>query len=146
MKGPLLLLSGVEADAEGHIAPQYRGRILNTLRTYPGIALDIEIRRHRSKRSLKQNNRHWALMTIAAEQLWGDKSEKDTLHEELAHMYFALPPCPKTGMRRRRRTPDTDTKEFADFHEWCVDQLTQMPDVDLTEWENEARRLEESAA
>lgn len=141
MKPPLLLLSSVVAGSEGHISDEQRGRILATLRMYAGAELDIEIREHRRKRTNPQNARHWALMTVGAKALWEDPSEKDTLHDELAHLYFGLPPCPKTGMRRRRRTPNTETKEFAEFHEWCIGKLIELG-ADLSDWESETQRIE----
>jgi hypothetical protein len=103
------------------------------------VGQTVEIRAWKPKRSHKQNARHWALLTVAAESLWGDRSEKDTLHEELAQMYFALPPCPKTGLRRRRRTPQTNTQEFAQFHEWCVQKVIKLG-ADLSAWDEEAER------
>ncbi len=140
MSTALLVLSKVEADTEGHIAPQYRGQILATLRRHPNVSLDIEIRRHRSKRTSPQNRRHFALMRVGAMSLWEDPSEAYALHDELAHMYFALPPCSKTGLRRRRRTPNTDTKEFAEFTDWCAMKLVELG-ADLSAWDEETRRM-----
>lgn len=93
------------------------------------------------KRTLKQNNRYWALLTVAADSLWEDRSMKDSLHEELAHMYFGLPPCPKTGVRRRRRTPGTDTPEFGQYMDWAVRKLTDLG-ADLSKWDEEASKVE----
>lgn len=124
----------------GMVKPDGSGLSLDStnreaLRALAGKA--IEIRRKVNHRTLKQNARHWALMTVGAESLWEDRGMKDQLHEELAHLYFGLPPCPKTGLRRRRRTPDTDTKEFAAFHEWCVHKLIDLG-ADLSAWDAEA--------
>lgn len=124
-------------DERGRLDPDVRGQVAEYIRTFAGKRIDVKIRAEKRQRTLKQNARHWALMTVAAKSLWEDPSEKDTLHEELAHLYFALPPCPKTGMRRRRRTPDANTKEFAEFHEWCVDKLIELG-ADLTEWDAQA--------
>ena len=93
------------------------------------------------KRTLKQNSRYWALMTVGAESLWEDRSMKNSLHEELAHMYFGLPPCPKTGLRRRRRTPATGSDEFGKFMDWCVRKLVDLG-ADLSGWDEEAQKVE----
>lgn len=90
-------------------------------------------------RTSAQNRRHWTLMTVGAKSLWEDPGERQTLHDELAHLYFGLPPCPKTGLRRRRRTPHTDTKEFAAFTDWCVMKLVELG-ADLSEWDTEIER------
>ena|SRR5689334_3393541 len=57
MSGHLLLLTDIESSSEGHIADVYRGRILAALRQAHefGWRCDIEIRKHRSQRSLEQN-------------------------------------------------------------------------------------------
>lgn len=140
MKIPELRLEKVCASPEGRLSDQARGTILAHLRRYPGVPLDVLIRQHKSKRSNAQNARHWALMTVGAKSLWEDPGDKETLHDELAHLYFGLPPCPKTGLRRRRRTPNTDTKEFCDFTDYCAMKLTELG-ADLTDWDTEAERI-----
>lgn len=105
----------------------------------------VEIQRKRQERTNAQNRRHWALMTVGAESLWQDRGEKHTLHDELAHLYFGLPPCEKTGLRRRRRTPKTNTKEFAEFTDWCAMKLVELG-ADLSAWDEETRKVEKAAA
>lgn len=56
VKGPLLLLSAVQANPEGHLDDVQLGRILATLRRYPNVPLDVLIREHQEQRSLDQNS------------------------------------------------------------------------------------------
>lgn len=107
----------------------------------PGLELDIEIREHKEKRSSKANARYWALLTVGADSLWGDVSMKDALHEELAHLILGLPACPKTGLRRRMRTPKLNTAEFSRYVDMCAQRLIELG-ADLSEWESMTRKGE----
>ena len=104
----------------------------------------IEIRKVRKARSSPQNRRYWALLTVAAESLWGDRSQAEALHEEIAHLLLALPPCEKTGLRRRMRTPKLNTREFAQYCDRVVDKLIELG-ADLTGWDEEERTQERAA-
>lgn len=121
--------------------PQDKRAITMLVATFAGKRVDLSIVEHKPQRSLSQNARYWALLTVGAASLWGDPSEAERLHEELAHLLLALPPCPKTGLRRRRRTPNLNTKEFAAYTDLCVDKLIQLG-ADLSEWDATAKRNE----
>lgn len=141
MKVPELKFSRVHFSAEGHLKERHEAVILAYGRKYAGVPFDIVFRKHKSKRTNPQNSRHFALMRVGAKSLWEDPGDSYRLHDELAHLYFALPPCPKTGMRRRRRTPNTDTKEFSEFTDWCVMKLIELG-ADLSDWDHEMERME----
>lgn len=106
-----------------------------------GLEIDIEVREHKNKRSLSQNARYWALLTVGAISLWEDESMKDSLHEELAHLILGLPPCPKTGLRRRMRTPKLNTSEFSRYMDLCAQRLIELG-ADLSEWDALAAKTE----
>lgn len=110
------------------------------LLTLAGAEAIVTIRKKVNRRSLPQNARYWALLTVAAESLWGDRSLKDALHEEIAHLLLGLPPCPKTGLRRRQRTPKLNTKEFTTYMDQVVDKLIELG-ADLSAWDEETRRV-----
>lgn len=109
------------------------------LLTLAGKRVEVIVREKKSRRSLPQNARYWALLTVAAESLWGDRSLKDSLHDEIAHLLLGLPPCAKTGFRRRQRTPKLNTAEFAKYTDLVVDKLIELG-ADLSAWDEETRR------
>lgn len=109
------------------------------LRTLAGEKVTVTIKKKVSRRSLPQNARYWALLTVAAESLWGDVGMKDDLHNELAYLLLGLPPCPKTGIRRRERTPKLGTDAFGKYMDRCVDKLIEWG-ADLSAWDEETRR------
>lgn len=112
------------------------------LRQLAGRPIDIVERKE--KRSGAQNRRYFALLAVGAEALWGDRSQAETLHEEIAHLLLALPPCEKTGLRRRMRTPKLNTAEFGKYMELVADKLIEFG-ADLSAWREEERRMERAA-
>ena len=105
-----------------------------------GERIEVVVRRYKSKRSLAQNSRYWALLTIGAESIWGDRSLAEDLHEEIAHLLLARPPCEKTGLRRRMRTPKLNTAEFTVYMDAVTDKLIELG-ADLTKWLEESERM-----
>lgn len=98
--------------------------------------IELIVRRKRSKRSLPQNRRYWALLTCAAESLGWDDVEQ--LHEEVAYSLLKLPNCEKTGLRRRMRTPKLNTNEFTVYMDRAEALLVDFG-ADLSDWgEHEA--------
>lgn len=133
-----------DVDASGKLDPDVRGQIAEYIRTFAGVKVEIEVRQYKDKRSLAQNARYWALLTVAAASLWEDPSEAETLHEEIAHLLLALPPCPKTGLRRRQRTPKLNTAEFTAYMDRVEMKLVELG-ADLSEWDNVCRKVEDAA-
>ena len=84
---------------------------------------------------------YWALLTVGAESIWGDKSLAEDLHDEIAHLLLALPPCEKTGMRRRQRTPKLNTAEFTRYMDDVACKLIELG-ADLSAWDSESKRME----
>ena len=108
---------------------------------HAGHEVSITVARWRNQRSLAQNARYWALLTVAADSLWGDRSQAEQLHEDLAHLLLALPRDPKTGAPRRERTPDQDTAEFNDYMRRCEEKLIEFG-ADLSRWDEVTERME----
>jgi hypothetical protein len=130
--------------SDGHTLTLPRSERRKLEAAYPRFAgerVELELRAWKSKRTSAQNARYWALLTVAALDLWGDPSLKDTLHEELAQLLLGLPPCPKTGLRRRQRTPRLNTKEFARYTDLVADKLVELG-ADLSGWDEEITRQE----
>ena len=128
-------------DARLQFSPFQKSVWRAMLKQAEGKDLDIELREHKSRRSSAQNARYWALLTVGAVSLWGDPSMKDELHEEIAHLLLALPPCPKTGFRRRQRTPRLNTADFTVYMDRVVDKLIELG-ADLSDWDQETKRME----
>ena len=130
-----------EVDDRGHLNRDVREQIAEYIRTFAGTRIEISVKAYKSKRSAAQNNRYWALLAVAATSLWEDPSEAGTLHEEIAHLLLALPPCEKTGMRRRMRTPKLNTQEFSVYMDRVVDKLIELG-ADLSAWDAETEKVE----
>lgn len=130
----------VDADAKA-LDPKVRRQIADYIATFAGETIDVDVRLHKSQRSLSQNARYWALLSVGADSIWGDRSQAETLHEEIAHLLLALPPCEKTGLRRRMRTPKLNTAEFTVYMDRVAEKLIELG-ADLSAWDEESRRME----
>lgn len=133
-------LAGVTDQGKLQMHADTRRALEIWLLSLAGERVTVTIRKKVNRRSIAQNARYWALLTVAADSLWGDRALKDDLHEEIAHLLLGLPPCPKTGLRRRQRTPKLNTKEFADYTDRVVDKLIELG-ADLSAWDEETRRM-----
>jgi hypothetical protein len=142
-RGPEYQFCGA-VGRDGKLDPDVRIQIADYLRTFAGETVEINVRKYKSKRSLAQNARYWALLTVGAASLWEDPSEAETLHEEIAHLLLALPKCEKTGMRRRRRTPKLNSAEFTEYMDRVEMKLVELG-ADLTGWDDLVRRAEDAA-
>lgn len=101
----------------------------------------VTVRPFKSQRSIKQNARHWGLLTVAARELGYDSVED--LHESVCMHLLRLPDDEVTGLPRRRRTPKLNTAEFAEFTE-AVERFFRCElRLDLTGWHDEAERVEQ---
>ncbi len=99
----------------------------------------IMVTERKAKRSAKQNNFYWALLTVAAREL--GFTDVQELHDGLAGKLLALPEL-VPGIPRRRRTPKLNTKEFTDYCERCESFLRVDLGVDLSDWDAETARIE----
>lgn len=133
-----------DVSQSGKLDTDVRVQVADYIRTFAGGKIEINIRKYNSKRSLAQNARYWALITVGAASLWEDPSEAETLHEEIAHLLLALQPCPKTGLRRRMRTPKLNTAEFTVYMDRVERKLVELG-ADLSDWDQLIRRATEAA-
>lgn len=104
-----------------------------------GESVDVVIRKHRNQRSIAQNARYFALLSVGSDSLWGDRSQAGQLHEDIAQTLLGLPPDPVTGGERRERTPSLNTAEFGAYMDRVVDKLIELG-ADLSAWDEEARK------
>ena len=105
-------------DDRGRLAldmPIAYGRHLQSL---AGQFVECIVRKRRSRRSSQANAFYWAaVVTPLAEHLG---YERDEMHEVMAMRFLRIEDCPATGVPRRKRTPKTDTAEFADYVDRCI--------------------------
>lgn len=80
--------------------------------------VEVVVRRVRSQRSTQANRYYWAVVVpLLGEELGYDKQE---MHEVLAMHFLRIEDCPVTGAPRRKRTPQCDTKDFAEYVDSCI--------------------------
>lgn len=83
-----------------------------------GKRVEVIVRRYLEQRTSEANRYYWGIVVpILAEELGYEKQEA---HEVLAMRFLRIEDCPITGAPRRKRTPDTDTKEFSDYTDSCI--------------------------
>lgn len=86
--------------------------------TLAGQPVELSIRRKRSQRSTKANSYYWGVIVkLLAEHCGYDAQD---MHEALAMKFLRIEDCPITGVPRRKRTPHTDSQEFADYVDACI--------------------------
>lgn len=140
MKTPEFLV-GVNAEGTAiQMDAQAKRALAVWIKTLAGEKAVLTLKKKVARRSIPANARYWALLTVAAESLWGDASLKDDLHNELAHLLLPLPACPKTGMRRREHTPNLNSPEFQKYVERAQDKLIELG-ADLSGFDDELRRI-----
>lgn len=130
----------MDADAKLHLFDM--GAYRSHVKTLIDQPVEVIVRLRKSKRSLQANARYWAILTCAAESLGWDDVEG--LHEALAQKLLALPPCEKTGLPRRMRTPKLNTQEFSAYSDAVIRELIDLG-ADLTDWESHAERQTRAA-
>lgn len=80
--------------------------------------VQVVVRRYRSKRSNEANRYYWGCVVALMAEEFG--YTKDELHEVLAMKFLRIEDCPITGVPRRKRTPNCDTKEFSEYVDACI--------------------------
>ncbi len=122
----------------GKLTLEDREGLARAIQAWPDGPVTLRVTPYRQTRSSQANKRYWALLTVAASELGYDDPED--LHEGLAQKFLALPPDERTGLCRRRHTPKTNTKEFADYTDACERYFVNDLHLDMSGWEIEAER------
>lgn len=86
--------------------------------TLAGKRVDVLIRPHREQRTTRQNRYLWGVVYALIAEHCG--YEVDELHEALAMKFLRIEDDPLTGSPRRKRTPKTNTAEFAAYLDQCI--------------------------
>jgi len=107
----------------GAIEIRDKTEFMKYLRGLDGKEVEVVVRRLRSQRSSQANRFYWGVViALMAEEFGYDKQE---MHEVLAMRFLRIEDCPITGSPRRKRTPDCDTKEFAEYVDACIRLATE---------------------
>lgn len=97
---------------------------LRYLHGLAGQAVDLVIRQHRNRRTDRQNRYYFGVVVPLIADYCG--YERDDMHECLAMKFLRIEDDPITGAPRRRRTPATNTKDFAEYVDSCVRFATEL--------------------
>ena len=112
--------------------PVFRGRVLpggllvldqaktygQHLRALAGQYVEVTVRKQRSTRSSQANRYYFGVVVKLLAAHCG--YDPDEMHEALAMKFLRIEDCPVTGAPRRRRTPQTNTAEFAEYVDACI--------------------------
>lgn len=102
-----------------------RNARLAYFRTLAGKPVEITVRKTRSKRTDLQNRYYFGIVVALLSEATG--YEPDEMHELMAMKFLRIEDDPLTGSPRRKRTPKTDTAEFAEY----VNQVIRFAAVEL---------------
>ncbi len=103
---------------EGKFVFEQTHRVRQHVRKLEGKLVEVVIRQVRTRRTLRANAFYWAVVIALMGEEFG--YEKDEMHEVLAMRFLRIEDCPITGSPRRRRTPECDTKDFAEYVDACI--------------------------
>jgi hypothetical protein len=95
-----------------------RTALANYARTLGDGMLELVVRKHKAQRTSKANRYYWGVVIHLLSEHTG--YEPDEMHEALAFKFLRIEDCPITGTPRRKRTPKTNTSEFAEYVDQCV--------------------------
>lgn len=105
-------------NQQGKLDPDAPKDLQRYIHTLTGKPVDITVRIHRSRRSSRANRYYFGVVVRMLAEYCGYDTQD--MHEALAMKFLRVEDCPVTGAPRRRRTPQTNTREFADYVDACV--------------------------
>lgn len=113
----------VSEDGERLILnPAERNLRRGHLRKLAGQRVDVVVRKHRNKRSDKQNAWWWSIaVPLIAHELGYDKHEHEELHYALVAKCFGTHVDQRLGLEvPNKRSSALTTVEFSELMEWAV--------------------------
>lgn len=100
------------------LTPATRGLLMKHLATLTRKPVVVTVAVHTPKRSDRASRYYFGVVVpLIAEHCGYDKQE---MHELLAMRFLRMADDPVTGSPRRQRTPETDSKAFADYVDACI--------------------------
>lgn len=118
MKAVPVITGTVSANGRLQFTESERRGLDMWLSTLIGKRVGITVKVHRNTRSSQQNRYYFGVVVKMLADHCG--YEVDEMHEALAYRFLRIEDCPVTGAPRRKRTPDTNTSEFAEYVDACV--------------------------
>jgi hypothetical protein len=116
----MLFVGGV--DTRGHLDPDARVQIADYLRTFPGMTVDVVIRKHRKQRSLDQNSYLHAEPFPKLAKAWGESVERTKFI--CMGQFWGWEPCAVKGVRVflpvKAHTSDMTVEECTTFIDWLL--------------------------
>jgi hypothetical protein len=119
MSAPVPVFTGCVTEA-GVLKLDQRARFLAYAESFAGQRVEVTIRRRKEQRTSRQNRYLFGVVYPVIAEFTG--YDVDELHEALAMRFLRIEDCPITGAPRRKRTPKTNTAEFAAY----VDQVIRF--------------------
>ena len=112
-----------------------RGLLQRHLGTLKGKPVVLTIKAETKTRTDRQSRYYFGVVVPLIAEHCG--YEKDEMHECLAMRFLRIEDDPITGSPRRKRTPATDTREFAEYVDACIRLASELgvyiPDHGATE-------------
>ena len=105
-------------NERGQVIIRDRASFDNYAKTLQGSELEVIIRKRKSQRSSQQNRYYFGCVVKLIGEYCG--YDTDDMHEALAMKFLRIEDCPITGAPRRKRTPKTNTAEFANYVDQCI--------------------------
>jgi len=94
------------------------------VRSHHGRFVEVILRKRRSKRTSKANRYYFGVVVKYLAEYCGYDAQ--AMHETLAMRFLRIEDCPITGAPRRKRTPETDTTEFAEYVNHCIQLAAEL--------------------
>jgi hypothetical protein len=106
-------------------APAVRGLMrAHLLRMKPGAPVEVTLKRWRQKRSSKANRYYFGVVVpLIASHCGYDRQE---MHELLAMRFLRIADDPVTGAPRRKSTPETESDEFSEYVNHCIQFASEL--------------------
>lgn len=122
---PLVPVFHGQVSADGEtltLVPTERDRRRGFLRSLAGCDVDVVVKRHRDRRSDKQNKWWWGIaVPLIAHELGYDKHEHDAVHYALVAKCFGTKVDPVLKQEIPNvRSSNLNTAQFSELMEWAV--------------------------
>lgn len=94
------------------------------VRAHRGRFVELTLGKRKTTRSSKANRYYFGVVVkLLAEHCGYDRQE---MHETLAMRFLRIEDCPVTGAPRRKRTPKTDSTEFSEYVNHCIQLAAEL--------------------
>lgn len=106
------------------LPPAVRGLLTRHLQALRGKSVTMTVKPFRKHRTDRQSRYYFGVVVPLIAEHCG--YEKEEMHELLAMRFLRMDDDPVTGSPRRKHTPETDTKEFAEYVDACIRLASEL--------------------